>query len=149
MFERFGTLFTLLLLLVAGWAVISAVPWRHEVSMFPLFAGIVALVLTAMELGRQMWAAAKGKQGAPAPGDFGFRGWAAPFWFFGCVVGVLFFGIPSGLPLLLVLLLRYGFGESWAISATTGAVMGAVILILFGVVFGVIWPRPLLLDMFD
>ncbi|MFQ5851798.1 MAG: tripartite tricarboxylate transporter TctB family protein [Candidatus Binatia bacterium] len=152
--ERLGFLFTALLFAVAGWAVFSAVSWRQEVAMFPLFVGTTALVLTGAELIRttlsmlrcssaQVHQSAEDQETETAS-----RAWMAPVWFFGSIVAVLLLGIPVGFPLMLLLLVRYGFGEGWLLSILTVVVLEAIALFIFGWLFGVVWPSPLLLDWF-
>ncbi len=153
--ERLGLLFTIFLFAVAGWAVVSALDWRQEVAMFPLFVGSMALLLTGTEAIREtLTMLRQGK--SPGSGESAVeevdqtpsKVWAAPLWFFGFVIAVLLLGIPVGLPLMLLFLMRFSFGESWLISVITVIVMEGIALFLFGWLFGVIWPRPLLLEWF-
>jgi len=142
-----GLLFTLALLAASAWAVVSALGWRQEVAMFPVFAGVVTLVLLAIELCSEVGAFGRSKENAMREGaaDEG-RAWLAPLWFFAFIAIVLLFGIPVGLPVMLLFMARYAFGETWVVSVGTAAAVGVVALLVFDVLFGVIWPRPLLMD---
>jgi hypothetical protein len=154
MFARMGLLFTITLFVFAGWAVFSALGWRQEVAMFPLFVGVTAFVLTGTDLIREGISLlrpgpskSRSRDVAEGESDADSRAWLAPLWFFGCMVAVLLLGIPIGLPLSLLFLLRYGFGESWMLCISTVAVMEIIALFVFGMLFGVIWPRPMIMEM--
>lgn len=144
-----GFLFTLGLLAASGWAVVSALGWRREVAMFPVLAGGVTLVLLVVEVYREGRALGRTPHEVTYEDEFdsdGQRAWAAPLWFFGFVGAVLVLGIPVGLPVMLLLMARYAFGETWIVSVATAAAVGVMALLVFDVLFGVIWPRPLLMD---
>jgi len=144
-----GLLFALALLGGAVWAVVSALGWRQEVAMFPVFAGAVTLVLLAVETfreGRAIVRAEKEVIRRSESESHGKRSWAAPLWFFAFVGVVLLVGIPVGLPVMLLLMARFAFGETWVVSAGLAVAVGVLALLVFDVLFGVIWPRPLLMD---
>jgi hypothetical protein len=151
-FKWIGVLFALLLLVIAAWSTASALSWRKEVAMFPLFVGISAIALTGAVVireGRSIMTAKKLQRISGVrtveENDTAARAWQAPCWFFGFVVTVLLLGIPVGLPIMLLLLIKYGFGENWLHSIVTVCIIETVTLVFFGMIYGVVWPEPFLM----
>ena len=62
-------------------------------------------------------------------------------------MAVLLLGVYVGLPLMLILVMRYGFGESWVVTLVTVTLIEVLIIIVFfGMVIGVIWPPGFLVE---
>ena len=72
---------------------------------------------------------------------------SAQLLFFGGIVSVLLLRVYVRLPLMLILVMRYGFEESWVVTLVTVALIEVLIIIVFfGMVIDVIWPTGFLVE---
>ena len=144
--------FNAALVAVAAAALLTAMRWPSEVAFFPAGVAGAALLLTGAQLGVEGWRLLRRGRRREAPAapaqesaDETTLGWFGPAWFFGFIVAVILLSIPIGLPIMVILLLRFGFKQRWWVAVGSAILIEVVLLAFFELVIGVIWPDPLLL----
>ena len=152
-----GLLFNVFVVGLAAWAIYVGLGWRPEVKTFPLFVSICMLVLAGSELIRKeiprVWSLREAPlETGPSSPTTSFvqenekaSPWKGPVWFLAGIVSVLFFGLLVGLPVFLLILVRYALEERWRMALAMVAVACGIFL-LFNQVFNILWPEPLLLS---
>jgi putative tricarboxylic transport membrane protein len=154
-----GLVFNVFIVGLAIWAIYASLGWRYEVRMFPLFVAGCLLILAGIELIKKeiprLFARHKPERISKSSINMESRAnqaqagipWKGPVWFLTGVMVVLLLGLLVGLPLFLLILVRYGLDERWRMALTMMGVTAGIFL-LFHQVFNIVWPRPLLLDWF-
>jgi putative tricarboxylic transport membrane protein len=154
------TAFTLLLIVISGFAAWVATAWDFDAKLMPLTAGGAALCFGCLTLFQQMLAdnevvaVTTGPHGpayeAPLHGLSGpvFRIRALRFflWLAGVLGVAALIGLLPALFVLMLLLARLEFHESWRTSAVLSAGMTFALWFVFGRIFSTPWPLSVLGD---
>jgi putative tricarboxylic transport membrane protein len=154
------TAFTLLLIVVSGFAVWVATAWDFYAKLMPLTAGCAALSFGCLTLFQQMLAG--NEVVAVTSGPHGpayespLHSLSEPIFriralrFFLWVAGVLgvaaLIGLLPALFVLMLLLARLEFHESWRTSAVLSVGMTFALWLVFGRIFSTPWPPSVLGD---
>ena len=139
---------SLLIMLVAGYAVFAATAWPWKAALFPLAIGIPLFCLAAAEL---LWsvfghARAEALEGDPELEGATRRMLLAVAWMVGFLAAIVLLGFPIAVPLFLLLYLRLQGGEGWIISIVITAIAWAVFYGLFDALLHLPFPAGWLLS---
>jgi len=139
---------SVLVMLVAGYAVFAATAWPWKAALFPLAIGVPLFCLATAEL---LWALfGTGEVGAidgdPALDGATRRMLAAAGWMLGFLAAIVLLGFPIAVPLFLLLYLKLQGGEGWGLSIVITAVVWGVFYGLFDALLHLPFPSGWLLD---
>lgn len=160
--------FTVALVLVAVWAVVTAMQWRTEVRLSPLVTALAFGVLAALQLLRAEVPALRrrdraGREDEPEDpmlaadrigtgqddetANSGVLGaWRGVAWCAAGFAAIVLFGMVIGLPLAVLVLCLFAFRERLVVTVLAVAGTGLTIWI-FDQVFNVFWPAGLVMDL--
>jgi len=128
---RARALFSLFLVAVAAYAVLSALRWPFKAALFPLAVGIPLIVLAVAQLILDLFGWAEVARGPGVDLEFSaevepsaaVRRTAAIFaWIAGCILLVLLVGFPVAVPLFVFSYLSLQSPAGWWLSLTLTAV---------------------------
>jgi hypothetical protein len=139
---------SVLVMLVAGYAVFAATAWPWKAALFPLAIGVPLFCLATTEL---LWALFGGVESEVIEGDPEIEGatrrmLVAAGWILGFLAAIVLLGFPIAVPLFLLAYLKLQGGEGWALSVVITAVAWAVFYGLFDALLHLPFPSGLLLD---
>ena len=128
----------LAVMLVAAWAVLSALEWPWKPALFPLAIGVPLFCLAA---GETLWSVLRPHEHVQAK-DFQMsagivpslarrRTAAAMGWIAGFFAAIVLLGFPLAVPLFMVLYLKLQGREGWIVSLALTAVVWALFYGLF------------------
>jgi len=124
-------LFSLALIAIAAYAIVSARHWPVKAALFPLVTGIPLLVLATAQLITDLLGKAETASGpaldlefsADVPTDVARRRTAAIFaWIAGFILLVLLLGFPLAVPIFVFAYLALQSGAGWWLTLTLTAV---------------------------
>ncbi|MBI1893692.1 MAG: tripartite tricarboxylate transporter TctB family protein [Candidatus Rokubacteria bacterium] len=124
-------LFSLALIAIAAYAIVSARQWPLKASLFPLVTGIPLLVLATAQLIADLLGKAESAKGpaldlefsAEVPPDVARHRTAAIFaWIAGFILLVLLLGFPLAVPVFVFAYLALQGGADWWLTLTLTAV---------------------------
>jgi Tripartite tricarboxylate transporter TctB family len=128
----------LAIMVVSGFAVVSAMDWPWKAALFPLVIGIPLFCLATIEVLCGFFAAAPHRQGGDAPSAAepevadSPRGIArATGWIFGFFAAIALFGFPIAVPLYVFVFVKWQGGEGWGTSLLFTAAVWAAFYGLF------------------
>ena len=124
---------SVVVMLVAGYAVFAATAWPWKAALFPLAIGVPLFCLATTELLWSLFGDAKTGvvEGDPELEGAGRRMLAAAGWMVGFLVAIVLLGFPIAVPLFLLLYLRLQGGEGWILSIVITGITWAVFYGLF------------------
>jgi hypothetical protein len=139
---------SVVVMLVAGYAVFAATAWPWKAALFPLAIGVPLFCLAATEL---LWTLlGSGTQAAleddPVLEGATRRILVAAGWMVGFLVAILLLGFPIAVPLFLLLYLKLQGGEGWTLSIVITAVVWAAFYGLFDALLHLPFPSGWLLE---
>jgi hypothetical protein len=139
---------SILIMVVAGYAVFAASAWPWKAALFPLAIGVPLFCLAATEL---LWSLfGKGApvedavEGDPALEGASRRMLVAAGWMVGFLAAIVLLGFPVAVPLFLILYLKLQGGEGWVLSIIITVVVSAVFYGLFDALLHLPFPAGLL-----
>jgi len=138
---RLNLVFCLVLVAVFAVALVSALGFRRQAQLFPLWIAAVGLGLAVLQTGIEIRRLATGPVAERPPATSGDEGpstsvrvrrtLATLGWIVGFAVGVLLIGFPLAVTLGTAAYLRFAGKESIPLSAAFGAGSGAVFYLVF------------------
>jgi len=139
---------SVLIMLVAGYAVFAATAWPWKAALFPLAIGVPLFCLATTEL---LWALFGKVESEVVEGDPQLAGAArrmlvATGWMLGFLAAIVLLGFPIAVPLFLLLYLKLQGGEGWVLSIVITAVVWGVFYGLFDTLLHLPFPSGWLLD---
>ena len=139
---------SILVMLVAGYAVYAATAWPAKAALFPLAIGIPLFSLAAVEF---LWsvfgrAAEKPVEDDPVLEGAGSRMLVATGWMLGFLAAIVLLGFPIAVPLFVFLYLKLQGGEGWVISIVITAAVWGVFYGLFDALLHLPLPSGWLLE---
>jgi hypothetical protein len=139
---------SVLIMLVAGYAVFAATAWPWKAALFPLAIGVPLFCLAATEL---LWSLFGKEKSDTLEGDPELEGatrrmLVAAGWMVGFLAAIVLLGFPVAVPLFLLLYLRLQGGEGWTMSLVITAVVWGVFYGLFDALLHLPFPSGWLLD---
>lgn len=138
---------SLVVMLVAGYAVYAATAWPWKAALFPLAIGVPLFCLAATEF---LWslfgdAGTEAVEGDPELEGATRRILVATGWMVGFLAAIVLLGFPIAVPLFLLLYLRLQGGERWITSVVITAIVWAVFYGLFDALLHLPFPAGWLL----
>ena len=126
------------IMILTGWAVVSALAWPWKTALFPLAVGIPLFCLAAVEV---LWVILR-PQARPEtkdfqlsdhlPADVALRRTALALgWILGFFTAIVLLGFPIAVPLFMFLYLRLQAMESWTLCTVLTLAVWAVFYGLF------------------
>jgi hypothetical protein len=139
---------SVLVMLVAGYAVFAATAWPWKAALFPLAIGVPLFCLAATELLWSLFGDAKAEvlEGDPALEGAGRRIAGAAGWMLGFLAAIVLLGFPIAVPLFLLLYLRLQGGEGWITSIVVTVIVWGVFYGLFDALLHLPFPAGWLLS---
>ena len=139
---------SIVVMLVAGYAIYAATAWPWKAALFPLAIGIPLFALAAVEF---LWsifdkAAETPVEGDPALEGAGQRMRVAAGWMLGFLAAIVLLGFPIAVPLFVFLYLKLQGGEGWVMSIVVTAAVWGVFYGLFDALLHLPLPQGWLLD---
>jgi hypothetical protein len=139
---------SVLVMLVAGYAVFAATGWPWKAALFPLAIGVPLFCLATTEL---LWALFGNVESEVVEGDPQLEGatrrmLVAAGWMLGFLAAIVLLGFPVAVPLFLLLYLKLQGGEGWVLSVVITAAVWGVFYGLFDALLHLPFPSGLLLD---
>jgi hypothetical protein len=139
---------SVLVMLVAGYAVFAATGWPWKAALFPLAIGVPLFCLATTEL---LWALLGNVESEVVEGDPQLEGatrrmLVAAGWMLGFLAAIVLLGFPVAVPLFLLLYLKLQGGEGWVLSVVITAAVWGVFYGLFDALLHLPFPSGLLLD---
>jgi hypothetical protein len=120
-----AAVFSLVLAVVAGYAVYAALRWPPKAALFPLVMGIPLLVLTLAQVVIEL------RERPAAPEVARGRALAVFAWMGAFIVLVLLFGFPIAVPVFVGAYLLIASREGWMPSLALAAVAWGAFHLLF------------------
>jgi len=138
---------SVVVMLVAGYAVYAATGWPWKAALFPLAIGVPLFCLAATEFLWSVFGDAKAEaiEGDPELQGAGRRMLAATGWMVGFLVAIVLLGFPIAVPLFLLLYLRLQGGEGWIMSLVITVIVWVVFYGLFDALLHLPFPAGWLL----
>lgn len=134
----------LTVMIVAAWAVLSALAWPWKPALFPLAIGIPLFCLAAAET---LWSLLRPAERLEAKdfqlsaGPLVWRRTATALgWIAGFFAAIVLLGFPLAVPLFVFLYLKLQGKEAWVTSAAVTAVVWAVFYGLFDLLLHLPFP---------
>ncbi len=121
-------LFALVMLALFAYVLFETARLSARAQQFPIATALPAIALAAVQVVRELRAAARGRADAPVEGAVALSALAQFSVFFAAVA---LFGLLAAVPLFSLLYLRVFAGESWVRSAVYAAVAWAFTLAVF------------------
>ena len=139
---------SVVIMLVAGYAVFAATAWPWKAALFPLAIGVPLFCLATAELLWSFFGEAKGEavEGDPELEGATRRMLVAAAWMVGFLAAIVLLGFPIAVPLFLLLYLRLQGGEGWITSIVITAIVWGVFYGLFDALLHLPFPAGWLLD---
>ena len=139
---------SVVIMLVAGYAVFAATAWPWKAALFPLAIGVPLFCLATTEL---LWSLFSKEKSDAVEGDPELEGaprrmLVAAGWMVGFFAAIVLLGFPIAVPLFLLLYLRLQGGEGWIMSIVITAVVWGVFYGLFDALLHLPFPSGWLLD---
>ena len=139
---------SVVIMLVAGYAVFAATAWPWKAALFPLAIGMPLFCLATTEL---LWSLFGKEKSDAVEGDPELEGatrrmLVAAGWMVGFLAAIVLLGFPIAVPLFLLLYLRLQGGEGWIMSIVITAVVWGVFYGLFDALLHLPFPSGWLLD---
>jgi len=139
---------SIVIMLVAGYAVFAATAWPWKAALFPLAIGVPLFCLATVEL---LWSLfgkleTEAVEGDPALEGANRRMLVATGWVLGFLAAIVLVGFPIAVPLFLLLYLKLQGGEGWLLSIVITVVVSAVFYGLFDRLLHLPFPAGLLLS---
>ena len=137
---RLRSLFSLVLMAVAAYAVVSARRWPFKTSLFPLATGIPLFVLAATQLALELFGKGETTSGPAVELDFSTdvdtavarkRVIAMLAWIAGFILLVFLVGFPVAVPLFIFSYLGLQSRVGWWLSLTLTAIAWLIFYGLF------------------
>ncbi|HUQ77112.1 MAG TPA: tripartite tricarboxylate transporter TctB family protein [Burkholderiales bacterium] len=138
---------SLLIMLVAGYAVFAASAWPWKAALFPLAIGVPLFCLAAAEFLWSLLGPAHVKEaveGDPELEGATRRMLVAAGWMVGFLAAIVLLGFPIAVPLFLLLYLKLQGGEGWVLSVVITVVTSAIFYGLFDAMLHLPFPAGLL-----
>ena len=139
---------SILIMLVAGYAIYAATAWPIKAALFPLAIGIPLFALAAVEF---LWSILDKSGETPVEGDpalvgAGRRMLVAVGWMLGFLAAIVLLGFPIAVPLCVFLYLKLQGGEGWVMSIVVTAAVWGIIYGLFDALLHLPFPPGWLLE---
>ena len=149
-------LFTLAVIVFAGYAVYTSGDWPLGAKLFPRFVGIPVLILSLIQLVIDAYESirpggAQQKDTGDLQVDLSMersvlvkRGGGFLLWLLGLFFGIWIFGFFITIPLFSLFYLKFQAGEGWLLSLTLTVGVTIFFIGLFDQILHVAWPEPLI-----
>jgi hypothetical protein len=133
-------LLSLLVIVLSGWAVLTARAWPWKAALFPLVIGTPVLILAGIELLLELFSSGRQPQGQHMdfqlsehlPKEVVLRRTATIFlWLFGFFVAIVLIGFPIAVPLFVFLYLKVQGREGWLLSTISTILAWGFFYVLF------------------
>jgi hypothetical protein len=133
-------LFCIFLMVVAAYAIRSALQWPFKAALFPLSVSIPLLILAAVQLLQVIFAKEDTNEGAAVDLDFSsdvppdverHRVITTFSWISAFIISVYFVGFPLTVPLFMFFYLKFQSEVSWLHTIGATAITWGIFYILF------------------
>jgi hypothetical protein len=140
---------SVVIMLVAGYAIYAATAWPWKAALFPLAIGVPLFCLASTELLWTLFGSTREEtlEGDPALEGATRRMLVAAGWMAGFLAAIVLLGFPIAVPLFLALYLRLQGGEGWIVTLVITAAVWAVFYGLFDALLHLPFPSGWLLDL--
>jgi hypothetical protein len=154
------TLFTLFMVVISAYIVVSAWDWPFGTRLFPMIMGFTALILSLLQFSWELYRSVKGKltDKREETGDLqidwrmGSRAVAHRAgnffaWLFGFFFCIWIFGFFVAVPLYSFFYLKFQAKEGWWLSLTLTLAVFLFFFVLFDQILHLHWFSPLITEL--